>query len=321
MVDFVKYWSARTEIPVRHILRWLGLGTSKFHDWKDRYGKANEHNRLVPRDWWLEDWEKQAILDFHDRHPLEGYRRLTFMMLDADVVAVSPATVYRVLKNAGRLDNRRWAPSKKGTGFVQPLKAHGHWHVDVSYINLGGTFYYLCSVLDGYSRFLVHWELRAQMTEQDVETIIQRALDQHQGHVRPRIISDNGPPSQPPTGWLARLSHRSRLQGVHPLDRHDPRPHQSLLSPKQRQDRTLSRCAASGERWHASLKAEGIRPACPETLDDARQDRRASPPDKRNRSSRSAIASSRRPANNDACAGAWPDDTNSPTIKDCLGGG
>ena len=119
------------------------LGTSKFHDWKDRYGKVNEHNGQVPRDWWLEDWEKQAILDFHDRHPLEGYRRLTFMMLDDDVVAVSPSSAYRVLKNAGRLDRSWAAPSKKGTGFVQPLRPHEHWHVDISYINVGGTFYFL----------------------------------------------------------------------------------------------------------------------------------------------------------------------------------
>ena len=69
---------------------------------------------------WNEGAAKQAIIDFHDRHPLEGYRRLAYMMLDADVVAVSPASVYRVLKAAGRLD-RRWASvSKKGTGFVQP---------------------------------------------------------------------------------------------------------------------------------------------------------------------------------------------------------
>ena len=56
----------------------------------------------MPRDWWLEDWEKQAILDFHARHPRDGYRRLTYMMLDEDVVAVSPSTTYRVLKAAGR---------------------------------------------------------------------------------------------------------------------------------------------------------------------------------------------------------------------------
>lgn len=147
------------------MLGWLELGASKFHQWKDRYGKANEHNALVPRDHWLESWEQQAILDFHQRNPLEGYRRLAFMMLDDDVAAVSPSSAYRVLKRAGRLDRHGWAPSKKGTGFVQPPAPHQHWHVDVSYINVGGTFYFLCSVLDGYSRYIVHWELRESMKE------------------------------------------------------------------------------------------------------------------------------------------------------------
>ena len=67
----------------------------------------------MPRDHWLEDWEKQAIMDYHRQHPSEGYRRLTFMMLDDDVVAVSPATVYRVLKPAGRL----------GQGTARPIPA------------------------------------------------------------------------------------------------------------------------------------------------------------------------------------------------------
>ena len=114
------------------------------------------------------------------------------MMLDDDVVATSPASVYRVLKAAGRLDRRPFSPSKKGTGFVQPLSAHEHWHVDVSYINVSGTFYYLTSVLDGYSRAIVHWEIRENMTERDVETIVQRGLERYPGE-RPRIISDNGP--------------------------------------------------------------------------------------------------------------------------------
>ena len=99
-MDYVDYWTRRAELPARRLLAWLELGTSKFHDWKQRYGLANEHNSQIPRDFWLEDWEKQAILDFHERYPLEGYRRLTFMMLDDDVVAVSPASVYRVLKAA-----------------------------------------------------------------------------------------------------------------------------------------------------------------------------------------------------------------------------
>ena len=114
-------------------------------------------------------------------------------MLDyADVVAVSPSSVYRVLKAAGVLDQHNLKPSKKGSGFVQPLRGHEHWHVDVAYVNLSGTFYYLCSILDGYSRYIVHWEIRETMTEGDVETIVQRARERFPGE-RPRIITDNGP--------------------------------------------------------------------------------------------------------------------------------
>jgi len=58
----------------------------------------------MPRDGWLAEWEKQAIVKYHELHPLEGYRRLAFMMLDHDVAAVSPSSVYRVLKTAGRLE-------------------------------------------------------------------------------------------------------------------------------------------------------------------------------------------------------------------------
>ena len=58
-------------------------------------------------------------------------------------------------KEAGRLDRHTPKTSSKGKGFVQPFVPHEHWHVDVSYINIAGTFYYLCSLLDGCSRFTV----------------------------------------------------------------------------------------------------------------------------------------------------------------------
>jgi transposase-like protein len=192
VIDFIKRWARRTGIAVAHFIAWLGISPSKYYDWQSRYGKANEHNALVPRDFWLEDWEKRAIIDFYLKHPLEGYRRLTFMMLDRDVVAVSPSSVYRVLSAAELL--RRWngKTSKKGTGFVQPLKPHDHWHIDISYVNLCGTFYYLCSILDGCSRYIVHWELRDTMTEKEVEIILQRAREKFP-EATPRIISDNGP--------------------------------------------------------------------------------------------------------------------------------
>ena len=66
---------ARRASPLR-LVGWLELSRSQYYDWKDPYGKANQHNAMVPRDHWLEGWEKRAILDFHPQFPLEGYRRL-----------------------------------------------------------------------------------------------------------------------------------------------------------------------------------------------------------------------------------------------------
>jgi putative transposase len=100
--------------------------------------------------------------------------------------------VCRVLREAGRLAKWNGRPSRKGTGFQQPLGPHEHWHVDVSYINVGGTFYYLCSVLDGYSRSIVHWEMRESMKEAEIEILLQRAREKFP-EARPQIISDNGP--------------------------------------------------------------------------------------------------------------------------------
>ena len=147
-MDFVRRWPEKTEISAGRFLVRLDITASKFYDWRERYSKVNEHNGWVPRDFWLQEWEKQAIIGFHLKNPLEGYRRLTFMMLDADIVAVSLSSVGRVLSQAGLLSKWNGKPSRKGTGFAQALAAHEHWHIDVSYLNIGGTFYYLRRILD-----------------------------------------------------------------------------------------------------------------------------------------------------------------------------
>ena len=248
-MDFVRDWSERTEIRATRMVSWIGIASSKYHDWQGRYGQVNEHNATIPRDHWLEEEEKQAILGFQREYPLEGYRRLTFMMLDRDVVAVSPSSVYRVLKEAGAI--RRWnrKASKKGTGFVQPLRPHEHWHVDVSYINVCGTFYYLCTLLDGCSRYVVHWEIKASMTEADVEIIVQRAREKFPG-VTPRIISDNGPQ------FIAKdFKEFIRICGMTHV----------RTSPYYPQSN------GKLERWHRSVKSECIRPSTPLSLEDARR--------------------------------------------------
>ena len=88
----------------------------KFYNWRERYGKVNEHNGWVPRDFWLEDWEKQAIIGFHLKNPLEGYRRLTFMMRDADIVAVSPTSFWRRVGAVRTVVELEWQAVKEGHG-------------------------------------------------------------------------------------------------------------------------------------------------------------------------------------------------------------
>jgi transposase InsO family protein len=245
----VGHWTERSELPAKTLVGWIGIGQSKFHNWKGRYGKLNEHNAWVPREWWLEEWEKQAIVAFQRVFPLEGYRRLAFMMLDREVVAVSPTSVYRVLKAAGRIGSFAGKPSQKGKGFTQPLRPHAHWHIDITYLNIHGTFYYLCSIIDGYSRYIVHWEIRETMQEREVEVIVQRAREKFPGET-PRIISDNGPQ------FIAKdFKEFIRLCGMTHVK----------TSPYYPQSN------GKKERWYQTLKRECIRPCTPLSLEDARR--------------------------------------------------
>jgi len=127
--------------------------------------------------------------------------------------------------------------------------AHQHWHIDVSYINISGTFYYLCSVLDGYSRYILNWDLRESMTEADIEIILQRAKELYPG-AKPRIISDNGPQ------FIAKdFKEFIRISGMTHV----------RTSPFYPQSN------GKIERWHKSLQGECIRPGTPLSLDDARR--------------------------------------------------
>src|SRR5690242_14626424 len=171
------------------------------------------------------------------------------MMLDVDIVAVSPASVWRVLGQAGLLSKWNGKPSKKGSGFEQPLAAHQHWHIDVSYIQHQRDVLLLCSILDGCSRYIVNWDLLESMTEADIEIILERAKELHP-EARPRIISDNGPQ------FIAKdFKEFIRISGMTHV----------RTSPFYPQSN------GKIERWHKSLKRECIRPLTPLTLEDARR--------------------------------------------------
>lgn len=247
VVDFVHHWYER-DFDKGFLITRLGIGTSKFYSWRGRYGKDNYHNGKIPRDFWVQECEKQKIIDFYSTHSLDGYRRVTYMMLDQDIVAVAPATTYRILANAGLL--KRWNEAKassKGMGFVQPLKPHEHWHIDISYLNICGTFYYFIGILDGCSRYMVHWDIRESMKEDEVALVIERAKEKFPG-VTPRIISDNGPQ------FIAKdFKEYVRLSGMTHV----------RTSPYYPQSN------GKLERFNRTMKSECIRPKTPVSLQDA----------------------------------------------------
>jgi len=171
------------------------------------------------------------------------------MMLDEDIVAVSPSSVYRVLKKSGCIRRSNKKESKKGTGFNQPLSAHNHWHSDISYINICGTYYYLSSLLDGYSRYIVCWQIGERMTTADIQILIMRAKEKYKS-VMPRIISDNGPQ------YISKdFKEFLRIVGMSHV----------RTSPFYPQSN------GKIERWHKSLKNECIRPGVFLSLEDAKR--------------------------------------------------
>lgn len=180
-------------------MRRIGITSSKYYTWKSRRGTPNKHNGKQPKEHWLLPQEREAIIAFarqrcnsHTSSFAEGYRRIAYGGLDANAFAVSPSTVYSVLKSAGLLGRTPClATSSKGTGFEQPTAAHQHWHTDIKYLRHRGKFFFFISVIDGYSRYIVHHEVREQMEVADVELVIQRAKEVYP-QAKPRLISDNG---------------------------------------------------------------------------------------------------------------------------------
>lgn len=191
-MEYIAEKQNRTGISSKSLLKWLGISRSKYYDWLSRDSFFISHNGKIPKSHWILEWEKEAIINYAMCHTMEGYRRLTYMMLDEDVVAVSPSSVYRVLKKAGLLN--RWnvvSTNMKNNGFIQPEGFNEHWHIDIKYVNFKGTFLFLIAIIDGYTRYIVHHELRTHMQESDVEIVVQRALEKYP-NVKPRLISDNG---------------------------------------------------------------------------------------------------------------------------------
>ena len=231
------------------MLKSLALHPSKFYQWKQRDGKENQHNGKQPKYFWITESEKHAVIEYYQAHRREGYRAVTYMMIDEDIAYMSCSSVYRILSEAGLMRTKTSKKSSKGNGFEQPLEVHEHWHTDISYVKVNNRFYFFIGVLDGYSRCLLHWEIRESMNEHDAEIVIKRALEKYP-QARPRIITDNG--SQY-TG-----QEFKKFIACHGLTHVRTSPYYPQSNGKI-------------ERFHFTLKEGSIRPKVPLSVEDARR--------------------------------------------------
>jgi len=182
----------RTGWGVRRILKRLGIPRSVFYEWRDRAAQKRLDD-LVPGGLCLSAVlpdEKEAVITYALAHPKEGYRRLAWMMVDADVAYLSPSSVYRILTDADLL--YRWKRSyRSGEKPEAPTQPNQRWHTDIMYLRVGDVWYFLVTVLDGFSRYVVHWDLLTSMRAADVRLVIQHALEAN-GLKNVEIVSDNG---------------------------------------------------------------------------------------------------------------------------------
>jgi len=187
----VRQAQARTGWSLRRILRQLGISKSRYHGWVQREAAETLDDLIRPPQspWAALPEEREAVMGYALAHPQEGYRRLAWMMVDDDVAYLSPSSVYRILDDADLL--YRWKRSRaEGQRPAEPTRPHQRWHTDLMYLRVGNVWYFLVTVLDAYSRYVVHWDLVTSMTAADVRVVLQDAL--RQTGAQPEVVSDNG---------------------------------------------------------------------------------------------------------------------------------
>jgi transposase InsO family protein len=191
LLALVRRTQVRTGWSVRRILQHLGLTKARYRDWvkRDACDALADRPPIAPALGMILPEEKSAVIAYALAHPKDGYRRLTWQMIDADVAYLSPASVYRILDDQDLL--YRWKRSAStGTPPAKPTRPHERWHTDLMYLRITDSWYFLVTVLDAYSRYVVHWELLTTMRAADVRLVIQEALERT--GATPAVVTDNG---------------------------------------------------------------------------------------------------------------------------------
>lgn len=180
----------RSGWPVQRTLAVLGVPRSVYYAWKRRESLEDRASKPC-RVYELLAEERAAICAFALQYPKIGYRKLTWMMVDAAVAYVGESTVYRVLSAAELLSRWKRSVASIGEYHFRPTGPNQQWHTDVMYVWIAARFYFLLSFVDAYSRYVVHHKLLISLNGEAVATELQAALEAAQD-AKPRVVHDHG---------------------------------------------------------------------------------------------------------------------------------
>ena len=238
----------RYELKLEDLLCWYGVKKSTFYDWQ-KAPAVNTEKAACTSVASVRAEEIAAVLAYRDLYPDIGYRKFTWQMVDANIAFLSESKVYDILSAHNRLQG--WNKIENGETAKEyghkPKHVHYHWHTDIAYIKVGGIFYFLIMMLDGYSRYLLDWELMTDMLGGSVESFVQRVKEKYP-HARPRLINDNG--AQFISHDFKRLLQKLEIQQIFTRRNH-PQTNGKI------------------ERMNGTVKQEALRPGQPADFQEA----------------------------------------------------
>lgn len=191
-----------SQLSVKRTLQELGISRSTFYEWYHRYSK-NGYDGLKQRPkeqkvFWnkIPDKERQKVVETAlDREDLSP-RELAYHITDNQGWFISESSVYRILKSRGLITSPAYIVMAAADEFKdKPERVHQQWQIDFTYFKIiGWGWYYLATVMDEYSRYIIHWELCKQMETTDAERVVRTAIEKTglKKDERPRLLSDNG---------------------------------------------------------------------------------------------------------------------------------
>jgi transposase InsO family protein/transposase-like protein len=191
-----------SDLGVNRTLRELGIHKRTFYNWYKAYADKGidglQPSGRATRQQWntIPQEQKNLVAELALDHPHLSSRELACKLTDEQQVFISESSVYRILKARGLITSPAHILLAASDEFSNKTAfVHQLWQTDFTYFKiLGWGWYYLSTILDDYSRFIVHWELCESMKAEDVQRTVATAIKQAKlmSKQKPRLLSDNG---------------------------------------------------------------------------------------------------------------------------------